>query len=67
MTRKQLEEGRYIGYRTYGYFHSYCEQMRSCEGCESRRVRFLCKIKRWIERRQTKIILRLADKEGAEE
>lgn len=63
MTQKQLEEGRRCGYKTYGYLWSYCNQMRSCETCESRRVRFWCKVRRWIEKRQTSIILHTIDKE----
>lgn len=58
MTKKELEEGRHIGYRIYGYFYSYCEQTRSCEVCDPA-MRFGCRIKRMIEDLQTKHILRI--------
>lgn len=61
-TRQQLEEGRHRGYRTYGYFWSFCEQNRCCEDCD-RFVRFGCKLKRKIEDMQTKRILRVCKTE----
>ena len=56
MTKEELEEGRYEGYRIYGYLHSYCKLTRSCEVCD-RWIRIGCKFKRAIEEIQIKRIL----------
>jgi hypothetical protein len=58
ITRKQLENGRYQGYRTYGYFKSFCDLNDSCEYCD-KWIAFLCKVKCVIEKIQTRRILRM--------
>ena len=55
MTKEQLEKGRYIGRRIYGYKKSYCNQMSSCEMCDPV-VRLWCRIIRHIEDIQIKRI-----------
>lgn len=62
MTRDELEQGRYRGYRTYGYFWSFCEQNRCCEDCD-KLVRIGCILKRKIEDVQTKRILKICKPE----
>lgn len=56
ITRKELNEARFQGYRVYGYFKAYCDLNGCCEYC-NRWVRMLCKLKNKIEKLQTKIIL----------
>ena len=63
ISREQLEAGRHRGYRTYGYFWSYCEQNRCCEDCD-KIIRLGCTIKRKIETLQTRRILRICKPEG---
>jgi len=58
MTKEDLENGRNIGYKKYGYFWSFCNQTNSCECCD-KFIRFGCKIKRNIEDIQTKRILKI--------
>lgn len=58
MTREQLEQGRHIGHRIYGYFRSFCSQNDCCENCDIF-VRFGCKVKRKIEDMQTKRVLKI--------
>lgn len=58
MNRHELEEGRRIGHRIYGYKKSYCSQTRSCDGCD-RVVAFGCRVIRMIEKLQEKRILRI--------
>lgn len=65
-TREQLEETRYVGFRTYGYFWSFCELNRSCEECD-KIIRVGCIAKRKIEDLQTKRILRLCKSEPLKE
>ena len=65
-TRKQLEEARYFGFRTYGHFTAFCNLNRSCEECD-RIIRFGCKVKNKIEDLQTKRILRICKPELPEE
>lgn len=62
MTREELEQGRYRGYRTYGYFWSFCEQNICCEDCD-KLVRIGCVLKRKIEDVQTKRILKICKPE----
>lgn len=62
MTRDELEQGRHRGYRTYGYFWSFCEQNRCCEDCD-KLVRIGCILKRKIEDVQTKRILKICKPE----
>lgn len=62
MTREELEQGRHRGYKTYGYFWSFCEQTRSCENCD-KWVRIGCLLKRKIEDVQTKRILKICKPE----
>lgn len=64
-TRKQLEDGRCVGFRKYGYFYSFCEWNSSCEECD-KIIYFGCKVKRKIEDLQTKRILRLCRPEQKE-
>ena len=64
-TRKQLEDGRCIGFRKYGYFYSFCEWNSSCEECD-KIIRVGCMTKRKIEDLQTKRILRLCKPESKE-
>ena len=66
MTLEELEEGRHEGYRTYGYFHSFCKLTRSCEVCD-KHIRFWCIIKRKIEEHQIKRILKICKAERKEE
>ena len=63
ITRSQLEESRRRGYRVYGYKKAFCD-LHSC--CEDR-IRLLCKLIRWVEDIQTKIILRTCPPEGEED
>ena len=58
ITRKQLEEGRHIGFRTYGYKKSFCELNDCCERCD-RVVNFWCRVIVRIEKIQTKRILKI--------
>lgn len=44
----ELEQGRHVGYRTYGYFYSFCKQNKCCEDCD-RIIRLGCVAKRKIE------------------
>lgn len=55
MNKKELERGRYIKGRIYGYKKSYCNQMSSCENCD-RIVRMWCRLIRKIEDVQIKRI-----------
>ena len=57
-TMRELEAGRYVGYSTYGYFYSFCEQNICCEDCD-RVIRFGCVVKRKIEELQMKRILKI--------
>lgn len=57
-TREQLEAGRIEGYKTHGYFWSFCELNDCCERCD-RIIRFWCNIIRRIHAMQTKRILRI--------
>lgn len=57
-TRQELEDGRHIGYKTYGYLHSFCNWNECCEDCD-RTIRFWCIVKRKIEELQTKRILKI--------
>lgn len=65
-TREQLEDGRCIGFRKYGYFYSFCECNRSCEECD-KIIRIGCIAKRKIEDLQTKRILRMCKPEPLKE
>ena len=65
-TRQQLEDGRHYGYRTYGYFLSFCELKRSCEECD-KIIRFGCAVKGKIQELQTKRILRICKPEPPKE
>lgn len=65
-TKEQLEDGRYCGYSTYGYFWSFCELNRSCEECD-KIIRFGCMVKHKIEELQTKRILHICKPEPPEE
>lgn len=65
-TREQLEEGRRVGYRSYGYFYSFCEWNKTCEECD-KIIRTGCGVKRKIEDLQIKRILRLCKSESKEE
>ena len=58
ITRRKLEEGRHIGYCTYGYKKSFCELNDCCEDCDHV-VRLWCRIIVWIEKIQTKRILKI--------
>lgn len=62
-TRKQLEEGRTLGCRTYDYFWSFCNFQRSCDDC-NKIIRFGCKVKGKIEVLQEKMILRICKGEA---
>ena len=66
ITREELEDGRYdrsLGYlRIFGYKHSYCELMGSCDECD-KRIRFGCKIINKIADIQTKRILKICNTE----
>lgn len=63
MTYEELEQGRhrYNPHRIYGYFFSYCKQMRSCEECKEndKKIWKGCVRKRKIEDRQTKRVLKI--------
>ena len=65
-TRQQLEDGRHCGFRTYGYFWSFCELNRSCEECD-KTIRIGCVMKRKIEELQTKRILSICKSEPPKE
>ncbi len=58
MDRQTLENGRHVGFRTYGYKKSYCDQTPSCEDCD-KFIRFGCKVICKIEKLQTSRILRI--------
>lgn len=38
------------------WFRMYCDYSEGCETCDGR-VRFLCRVKQWLEKMQTRIIL----------
>lgn len=65
MTRCELEDNRHKGYRVYGYKHSYCDWHRSCDACD-KIIRIGCKAIVFIERLQTKRILRICKDEQTE-
>ena len=62
-TREQLEQGRHVRYKVYGYFRSFCDANSSCETCDPA-IRFGCVLKRRIEKAQEKRILRLCQPEN---
>ncbi len=57
-TREELEEGRHIGFRFYGYKKSFCELNDCCEECD-KVIRFWCRVIQKIEKIQEKRILRI--------
>lgn len=63
ISREQLEQGRHRcnPYRICGYKASYCEQMGTCEVCNTG-LRLGCRIIRKIEDIQTKRILKICKK-----
>ena len=63
ISREQLEEGRHRGYKTYGYFWSFCELNPCCEDCD-KIIRFGCTVKRKIEELQERRILKICKLEG---
>lgn len=62
-TMHELEQGRHVGYKTYGYFYSFCERNKYCEDCD-RIIRFGCVVKRKIEELQTKRILKICKQDA---
>ena len=40
------------------WFWIYCDYSEGCETCDGR-VRFLCRVKYWLEKEQTRIILHI--------
>lgn len=62
-TREQLEQGRHVRYKVYGYFRSFCNANSSCDGCDPV-IRFGCVLKRKIEKTQEKRILRICQPEN---
>lgn len=61
-TTKELEDGRHRADGIYGYFKSFCWWNSCCEDCD-KVIRFGCRVKRLIEKMQTRRILKICKEE----
>lgn len=62
VTYKELLENRRRGSAAVVcWVRAYCDYSEGCETCDGR-VRFLCRVKYWLEKIQTRIILNIIRK-----
>lgn len=58
-SKEEIKESRHQGYSVYGTLKGYCDLHSSCSTCNAK-VRFLCKVKIFIENVQTKIVNKIS-------